>query len=73
MGGVVFDSEGNKSLEYSWGLGNNTNNQGEALTVSTGMYLIPTNNSIRLIAIGDFDRIIKRLRRLVKNPHPNLM
>jgi ribonuclease HI len=40
-GGVVFDSEGKKNIEFSWGIGHTTNNLAEALAVYLGMHLIP--------------------------------
>jgi ribonuclease HI len=44
VGGVILDSEGNQIIEYSWGLGNNKNNQAEVLVVYMGMQLIQVEN-----------------------------
>jgi ribonuclease HI len=71
-GGVVFDSEGNKVLEFSWGLGNTTNNHAEVLATYMGLRLIPENRSTRLTIIGDFDLIIRGLCKSLKTTHPNI-
>jgi ribonuclease HI len=55
------------------GLGNNTNNQVEVLAVYMGMQLILADKFARILVIGDSEMIIKGLRRLNKNAHPNLM
>jgi hypothetical protein len=51
-GGVTFDSDGKKFLEYSWGLGSTTNNSAEALAVYMGMRLIFDRSPNRLVVIG---------------------
>jgi len=43
VGGVVFDSEEKKNIDFSWGLGKTTNNQVEVLVVYMGMHLLSTN------------------------------
>jgi ribonuclease HI len=66
VGGVVFDSDGNKNIEYSWGLDSATNNQVEILVVYMGLNLISADNLVRLITIGDSNLIIKGLCRIIK-------
>jgi ribonuclease HI len=38
-GGVIYDSDGPKKFEFSWGLGKFTNNVAETLTVYMGLKL----------------------------------
>jgi hypothetical protein len=38
-GGVIYDSEGNKLIDYSWGLGKTTNNKAEFLAAYMGLNL----------------------------------
>jgi ribonuclease HI len=69
--GVVFDSEGNKVLEFAWGQGNTINNHAEVLTAYMGLRLIPENRYTRLAFIGDSDLIIRGLCKYLKTTHPN--
>jgi ribonuclease HI len=71
-GGVVFDSEGNKVMDFAWGLGKATNNHAEVLAVFMGLHLIPANRSSRLTVIGDSDLITRGLRQNLKTTHPNI-
>jgi ribonuclease HI len=71
-GGVVFDSEENKVLEFGWGLGKTTNNHVEVLTTYMGLHLILKNRSTRIRVIGDSDLIITRLCKSLKMVHPNI-
>jgi ribonuclease HI len=60
-GGVILDSDGQKLMEFSWGLGKSTNNNAKALIVYMGMCLITDNGSSMLVVIGDSDLIITGL------------
>ena len=71
MGGVVFDSEGNKVMEFVWGLGKTTNNHAKVLAVFMGLHLILAHMSSRLTVIGDSDLIIRGLCKYLKTTHPN--
>jgi ribonuclease HI len=70
--GVVFDSEGNKILDFAWGLGKAANNHVEVLAVFMGLHLIPANRSSRLTVIGYSNLIIRGLYQSLKNTHPNI-
>jgi ribonuclease HI len=44
-GGVIYDSEGKKIVEYSWGLGKATNNIEDILAVYMGLNLAQEEHS----------------------------
>jgi ribonuclease HI len=59
--GVIYDLEENKIVEYSWGLGKETNNKVEILTVYMGLNLFRERNIQTLIVLGDFEIVIKEI------------
>ena len=59
-------------MDFAWGLGKATNNHTSVLAVFMGLFLIPTNISIRLTIIGDYDMIIKELYQNLKTMYPNI-
>jgi ribonuclease HI len=60
-GGVIIDSDGQNILDYSWGLGNTTNNKAESLAVYMGLQIARSRNLHELIVLGDSELIIKEL------------
>jgi ribonuclease HI len=60
-GGVIIDSDGQNILDYSWGLGNTTNNKAESLAVYMGLRIARSQNIHELIVLGDSELIIKEL------------
>jgi ribonuclease HI len=70
-GGVIYDSEGKKITDYSWGLGKTTNNKAEILAAYMGLKLAQDLNIQILTVLGDSEIIIKELRgmsRPTKDP-----
>jgi ribonuclease HI len=61
-GGVIYDSEGNKLIDYSWGLGKTTNNKAEFLAAYMGLKLAQDRHIQALIVLGDSEIVIKELR-----------
>jgi hypothetical protein len=72
VGEVLFESEGNKVLDFIWGLGKSNNNHTKVLVVFMGLCLTPSNRSSRLTIIGDSDLITRELRQKIKTTHPNI-
>jgi ribonuclease HI len=60
-GGVIFDSDGQNILDYSWGLGKTTNNRAESLAVYMGLQIASSRNLHELTVLGDSELIIKDL------------
>jgi len=60
-GGVILNSDGQKLMEFSWGLGQSTDNSAEALEIYMGVHLITDISPVKLVVIGDSDLIIKGL------------
>jgi ribonuclease HI len=58
-GGVIYDSEGNKLIDYSWGLGKTTNNKEEFLEAYMGLKLTQDRHIHALIVLGDSEIVIK--------------
>jgi hypothetical protein len=72
-GGVIYDSDGQKAVDFSWGLGKATNNREETLTVYMGLKLAHERSIQTLIATRYSEIVIKEIRGLStssKNP-PN--
>jgi ribonuclease HI len=67
-GGVIYDSEGKKIVEYSWGLGKATNNRAEILAVYMGLKLAQERNTQTLTVLGDSEIVIKELRGRSSSP-----
>jgi ribonuclease HI len=60
-GGIIFDSDGQKIVDYSWGLGKTTNNKAESLAVYMGLQIAHSRNIHNLTVLGDSELIIKDL------------
>jgi hypothetical protein len=60
-GGFIIGSDGKNILEFSWGLGQTSSNNVEALAFYMGMCLALERNITRLVAIGDSELIVKGL------------
>jgi ribonuclease HI len=70
-GGVIYDSDGKKQSDFSWGLGKATNNRAETLAVYMGLKLAHERSIQTLIAIGDSEIVIKELRGMsTSSKHP---
>jgi ribonuclease HI len=70
-GGVIYNSEGKKLVDYSLGLGKTTNNKAEILASYMGLKLAQEWNIQTLTVLGDSEIIIKELRgisSLTKDP-----
>jgi ribonuclease HI len=63
-GGVIYDSDGQKVADFSWGLGKTTNNRAETLAVYMGLKLAHERSIQTLTVIGDSEIVIKDLRGL---------
>ena len=60
-GGVIYDSDGQKVVGFSWGLGKTTNNRAETLAVYMELKLAQERSIQTLITIGDSEIVIKEL------------
>jgi ribonuclease HI len=58
-GGVIFDSDGQNIVDYSWGLGKTTNNKVESLAVYMGLQIAHSRNIHILTILGDSELVIK--------------
>ena len=70
VGGVLFDSKGNKMKEYLWGIDKNTNNGVEWLALIKGMEIARNVGIEELVVFGDSVMVIRDVRKLTKN-HKN--
>jgi ribonuclease HI len=71
VGGVIYDSDGQKVADFSWGLGKTTNNRAETLAVYMGLKLAHERSIQTLTVIGDSEIVIKELRGLsTSTNHP---
>jgi len=61
-GGVIYDFEGNKLIDYSWGLGKTTNNKAEFLATYMGLKIAQDRHIQALIVLVDYEIVIKELR-----------
>jgi ribonuclease HI len=66
-GGVIYDPEGNKLINYSWGLGKTTNNKAEILAAYMGLELAQDWHIQALIVLGDSEIVIKDLRGITNS------
>jgi ribonuclease HI len=53
-GGVIIDFNGQKILDYFWGLGNTTNNKAESIAVYMRLQIVRSKNLHELIFLGRF-------------------
>jgi ribonuclease HI len=61
VGGVIYDSDGQKVVDFSWGLGKNTNNREETLAVYMGLKIAHSRSIQTLVVIGDSEIVIRDL------------
>jgi ribonuclease HI len=60
-GGVIYDSDGQKVVDFSWGLGKNTNNRAETLAVYMGLKIAHSRSIQTLVVLGDSEIVIRDL------------
>jgi ribonuclease HI len=68
-GGVIYDSDGQKVVDFSWGLGKNTNNRAETLAVYMGLKIAHARSIRSLVVLGDSEIVIKDLLGLSISAH----
>jgi ribonuclease HI len=61
VGGIIIDPEGHLEMTFAWGLGNSTNNQGEAYAFLQCLRSINEARTKTSIAIGGSSIIINRM------------
>jgi ribonuclease HI len=59
--GVIYDSDGQKVVDFSWGLGKNTNNRAKTLAVYMGLKIAHLRSIQALAVIGDSEIVIRDL------------
>jgi ribonuclease HI len=60
-GEVIYDSGGQKVVDFSQGLGKNTNNRAETLVVYMGLKMAHARSIQTLVVLGDSEIVIKDL------------
>jgi ribonuclease HI len=60
-GGIIYDSDGQKVVDFSWGLGKNTNNRAETLAMYMGLKISHAQSILSLVVLGDSEIVIKDL------------
>ena len=66
-GGVIYDSNGNKKIEYACGIGRATNNEAEWYVVIKGLELAKDMGIEKLSIIGDSLIVIREARKIYKH------
>jgi ribonuclease HI len=66
-GGVIYDSEGKKLIDYAWGLGRTSNNKAELLAAYMGLKLAQDLRIQALTVLGDSEIVIKDLRGMPRS------
>jgi ribonuclease HI len=52
VGGVIYDFDGHKVVDFTWGLGKTTNNRVETLALYMGLKLTPKQSIQTLTVMG---------------------
>lgn len=64
-GGVIYDSDGNRREEFSWGLGKKSNNTAEWLGFLKGLEIASSLGIEDLMVFGDSLIVIREARKLL--------